>query len=68
MCGLWGACGAITSIGAVLSIIDETGLISDDGMWGEPHVFHITGNRRTWRNQWAEMQQKRCDDTVCAWG
>ena len=25
MCGLWGVCGAITSIGAALSIIDETG-------------------------------------------
>ena len=25
MCGLWGVCGAITSIGATLSIIDGTG-------------------------------------------
>ena len=25
MCGLWGICGAITSIGAALSIIDGTG-------------------------------------------
>lgn len=35
MCGLWGVCGAITSIGAALSIIDETGPLSDDGTWGE---------------------------------
>lgn len=25
MCGLWGVCGAVTSIGAALSIIDGTG-------------------------------------------
>ena len=25
MCGLWGVCGAITSLGAALSIIDGTG-------------------------------------------
>ena len=34
MCGLWGICGAITSIGAVLSIIDGTGPLSTDGTWG----------------------------------
>jgi len=34
MCGLWGICGAITSIGAALSIIDGTGPLSDDGTWG----------------------------------
>lgn len=35
MCGLWGICGAVTSIGAALAIIDETGPLSDDGTWGE---------------------------------
>lgn len=35
MCGLWGVCGAITSVGAALSIIDGTGPLSDDGTWGE---------------------------------
>jgi len=35
MCGHWGVCGSITSIGAVLSIIDETGPLSDDGTWGD---------------------------------
>ena len=35
MCGLWGICGAITSIGAALSIIDGTGPLSEDGTWGD---------------------------------
>ena len=39
MCGLWGICGAITSIGAALSIIDGTGPLSEDGTWGDHMVF-----------------------------
>jgi hypothetical protein len=39
MCGLWGICGAITSIGAALSIIDGTGPLSDDGTWGNHMAF-----------------------------
>lgn len=35
MCGLWGICGAITSIGAALAIIDGTGPLSTDGTWGK---------------------------------
>lgn len=35
MCGLWGICGAVTSIGAALSIIDGMGPLSVDGTWGE---------------------------------
>ena len=34
MCGLWGVCGAISSIGAALAIID-----SEDGTWGEHMRF-----------------------------
>ena len=34
MCGLWGICGVITSIGVALSIIDRTGPLSTDGTWG----------------------------------
>ena len=30
MCGHWGVCGSVASIGAVLSIIDGTGPLSDD--------------------------------------
>lgn len=39
MCGLWGICGAITSIGAALSIIDHTGPLSTDGTWGDHMSF-----------------------------
>ena len=39
MCGLWGMCGAITSIGAALAIIDHTGPLTDDGTWGEHMSF-----------------------------
>ena len=39
MCGLWGICGAITSIGAALAIIDGTGLLSTDGTWGNHMQF-----------------------------
>jgi len=39
MCGLWGICGAIASVGAALSIIDGTGPLSDDGSWGEHMKF-----------------------------
>lgn len=39
MCGLWGVCGAITSVGAALSIIDGTGPLSTDGTWGEHMRF-----------------------------
>lgn len=39
MCGLWGICGAITSVGAALSIIDGTGPLSVDGTWGEHMHF-----------------------------
>lgn len=39
MCGLWGICGAITSVGAALSIIDGTGPLSTDGTWGEHMKF-----------------------------
>ena len=39
MCGLWGVCGAISSIGAALAIIDGTGPLSEDGTWGEHMRF-----------------------------
>ena len=39
MCGLWGICGAITSIGAALAIIDGTGPLSTDGTWGDHMAF-----------------------------
>lgn len=39
MCGLWGVCGAVTSVGAALSIIDGTGPLSTDGTWGDHMHF-----------------------------
>lgn len=39
MCGLWGMCGAIASVGAALAIIDHTGPLSEDGTWGEHMAF-----------------------------
>ena len=30
MCGYWGVCGSVASLGAVFSIIDKTGPLSDD--------------------------------------
>ena len=39
MCGLWGICGAITSIGAALAIIDGTGPLSTDETWGNHMQF-----------------------------
>lgn len=34
-CGLWGVCGAVTSIGAALSIIDRTRSIAPAQLWGD---------------------------------
>ena len=39
MCGLWGICGAVTSIGGALAIIDGTGPLSTDGTWGDHMQF-----------------------------
>ena len=39
MCGLWGVCGAVASVGAALAIIDGTGPLTDDGTWGEHMKF-----------------------------
>lgn len=38
MCGLWGVCGAVTSIGSALSVIDKTGPLSTDD-WGKHMQF-----------------------------
>lgn len=39
MCGLWGVCGAVSSMGAALAIIDGTGPLSTDGTWGNHMEF-----------------------------
>lgn len=33
-CGMWGVCGAVSSMGAALSIIDKTSPLSTDASWG----------------------------------
>ena len=39
ICGMWGVCGAVTSMGAALSIIDGTGPLSLDDSWGKHMEF-----------------------------
>lgn len=55
MCGLWGVCGAITSIGAALSIIDHTGPLSTDGTWGNHMSFTSQA-----LNELGEINGPRC--------
>lgn len=38
-CGMWGVCGAVSSMGASLSIIDGTGPLSTDASWGKHMEF-----------------------------
>ncbi len=38
-CGMWGVCGAVTSMGAALSIIDGTGPLTTDDTWGKHMHF-----------------------------
>lgn len=38
-CGMWGVCGAVSSMGAALSIIDKTGPLSADASWGKHMEF-----------------------------
>jgi hypothetical protein len=35
MCGYWGVCGSVSSVGAALSIIDQTGPLSSDDHYKE---------------------------------
>ncbi len=42
VCGLWGVCGAVMSVGAALAIIDGTGPLSSDGSWGS-HMLYTSG-------------------------
>ena len=39
ICGMWGVCGAVSSMGAAISIIDGTGPLSTDGLWGKHMEF-----------------------------
>ncbi len=55
ICGQWGVCGAVTSVGAALSIIDNTGPLSTDGTWG--HHMSVTSSALA---QLAEINGPRC--------
>lgn len=39
ICGMWGVCGAVSSMGAALSIIDGTSPLSTDFSWGKHMEF-----------------------------
>ncbi len=54
-CGMWGVCGAVSSIGAALSIIDGTGPISTDASWGKHMLFTSSALQRL-----AEIGGPRC--------
>lgn len=55
MCGLWGVCGAIASMGAALAIIDSTGPLSTDGSWGDHMTFTSAAIKRM-----GEINGPRC--------
>ncbi len=54
-CGMWGVCGAVSSMGAALSIIDGTGPISTDESWGKHMLFTSNALHRL-----AEIGGPRC--------
>ena len=64
MCGLWGICGAITSIGAALAIIDGTGPLSTDGTWGKSYAVYLESNWRIRNHKRTKMLQERCNDSI----
>lgn len=41
MCGRWGVCGAAASVGAVLSILEGTGPLTQDDSWGS-HMAYVS--------------------------
>lgn len=54
-CGLWGVCGAVSSMGAALSIIDGTGPVTTDGTWGKHMHFTSSALQKL-----AEVGGPRC--------
>ncbi len=54
-CGKWGVCGAVTSIGAALSIVDGTSPLSIDDNWGN----HMKYTSKT-LNDLADIGGPRC--------
>jgi hypothetical protein len=65
-CGLWGVCGAVTSLGAAMSILDGTGPLTSDGTWGKhmeytsaalQKIGHINGPRCCKRDGYIALLQ-----------
>ena len=65
-CGMWGVCGAVSSMGAALSIIDGTGPLSSDDSWGKHMEFtsnalcslaHVGGPRCCKRDAFLSFQR-----------
>ena len=65
-CGMWGVCGAVSSMGAALSIIDGTGPLSTDSTWGKHMEFtsaalsslsHVGGPRCCKRDAFLSFQK-----------
>lgn len=46
ICGHWGVCGAVASIGAALALLEETGPLTTDSSWGS----HMTCTARALAN------------------
>lgn len=46
MCGIWGVCGSVSSVGAALCIIDGTGPLTTDGTWGNHMLFTSSALRK----------------------
>ena len=65
MCGRWGICGAVASVGAALSSLEETGPLTTDDSWGShmqytscalERLSHIGGPRCCKRDAYIALQ------------
>ncbi|MDD6358727.1 MAG: DUF5714 domain-containing protein [Parafannyhessea umbonata] len=58
MCGRWGVCGAVASVGAALSILEQTGPLTSDDSWGS-HMGYTSRARRALAHWRAALLQAR---------
>lgn len=59
-CGLWGVCGSVSSVGAALAIIEETGPLSQDQTFGMHMVCTSNALQKNVSNRRTKMLQKAC--------
>ena len=64
VCGLWGVCGAVMSVGAALAIIDGTGPLSTDGSWGS-HMHTRRPPSPGWRRSAAPGAASAMRSSLC---